>query len=365
MTSTALLQSVAPVFHAREMLRGELARDLTRLEIEEGTDGLKTLAARFVAQGGRRSGPDDSVQYLDGTVFDFGVPLRVSLGPAAESFVVFDGFVSAIEVDFSETQAPEVQVFAEDALMGLRMSRRARTYENVTDSAIAEEIGRLNSLRVVADAPGPTHDIVQQWNVSDLAFLRDRARRIQAELWWADGALHFSARGTREGTRLTLTRGVDLIDVRLRADLAHQRTTVNVSGYDARRREGIDEEAGDDAVRAEAGNAGRTGPAVLAAAFRSRATVRTRDVPLVGAEARSWARAEILRRARSFVTVSGTTSGSAGMVVGSRLTLNQVGAPFEGDDYYVTRVAQTYDLTAGHRTHFDAERPTIGRWEGA
>ena len=35
------------------------------------------------------------------------------------------------------------------------------------------------------------------------------------------------------------------------------------------------------------------------------------------------------------------------MVVGSRLTLERVGAPFEGDGYYVTRVRHTYDLAHG------------------
>ena len=47
------------------------------------------------------------------------------------------------------------------------------------------------------------------------------------------------------------------------------------------------------------------------------------------------------------------------MVVGSRLTLERVGAPFEGDGYYVTRVRHTFDLIRGLRTRFEAERPTL------
>ena len=47
------------------------------------------------------------------------------------------------------------------------------------------------------------------------------------------------------------------------------------------------------------------------------------------------------------------------MVVGSRLQLQRVGPPFEGDGYYVTRVCHTYDLIRGLRTRFDAERSTV------
>ena len=48
------------------------------------------------------------------------------------------------------------------------------------------------------------------------------------------------------------------------------------------------------------------------------------------------------------------------MVVGSRLSLQDVGAPFEGAGYYVTRVNHTVDLVRGLRTYFDAERATVG-----
>ena len=51
----------------------------------------------------------------------------------------------------------------------------------------------------------------------------------------------------------------------------------------------------------------------------------------------------------------------ADMIVGSTLTLERVGAPFEGGGYYVTRVCHTYDLDDGHRTHFEAERATRER----
>src|SRR4029078_13635789 len=96
---------------------------------------------------------------------------------------------------------------------------------------------------VEAEADGPTYDVVQQWNQSDLAFLRERARLLQAELWISGKTLHFKDRAHRAGTAVTLVQGRDLLGLQIRADLAHQRTKVQVSGFDAKRRERIPEEA--------------------------------------------------------------------------------------------------------------------------
>ena len=178
-------------------------------------------------------------------------------------------------------------------------------------------------------------------------------------MWVQGGTLHVAQRTRRDATSVTLVQGNHLLFVQLRADLAHQRTEVRVSGYDARRREAIDERAGEDVVRAET-TGGRNGPTVLREAFGERSARLARETPLNGTEAQAWARAEMLRRARAFVSVSGLTRGTPDLVVGSRVRLERVGGPFEGDGYYVTRARHTYDLRSGHRTEFDAERATIG-----
>jgi phage protein D len=361
MTDTeALLASSAPVFEVDGVVHGELARDLVYLEVEETVDGLKTLRARLLAFGPTVDAAEQAerLQYLDGAVLDFGKPLVVEIGPPAGARTIFRGAISAIDASFEEAQEPEVVVFAEDRLMDMRMARRMRTYEDVTDAEIAEQIASEHGLAAEVDADGPRYDVVQQWNQSDLAFLRDRGRRVQAEVALRSETLHFQQRDRRDGTEITLVRGNHLLSVRLCADLAHQRTAVHVSGYDAQGRESIDEQADEDVVRAEAPT-GRTGPAVLGEAFGPRVSHRVRDVPLNSEEAAEWARAEMLRRSRRFVQVWGTTRGTPEMVVGSRLTLERVGGPFAGGGYYATRVRHTYSLREGHRTCFEAERATV------
>jgi uncharacterized protein len=68
----------------------------------------------------------------------------------------------------------------------------------------------------------------------------------------------------------------------------------------------------------------------------------------------------MLRRARGFVQVTAIARGQTDMIVGSVVTLDRVGPPFDGGGYYVTRVCHTYrPQPPGFRTHFDAERATI------
>lgn len=354
----ALLVSTVPVFEIEGEVKGEMARDILRLEVEESTAGLKTLSLRLLAQGPDKGKAEETLLYLDGSIVDFGKKLKVSIGPDSEARTIFSGLVSAIEAEFEEGREPEVIIFAEDKLMELRMTRRMKTYEQMQDSDIASAIASEHGLTPEVDADGPTYDVVQQWNMSDLAFLRERARMIQAEVWVDDETLHFKSRNKRNATELTLVQGNHLISVRARADLAHQRTKVKLSGYDASERELIEEEAGADAIAAEI-SGGLTGPALLERAFGERVSYRVREAALKSGEAADWARADMLRRARGFVTVTGTTRGSADMVVSSKLTLERTGHPFEGSGYYVTRVLHTYDLQNGFRTHFEAERATL------
>jgi phage protein D len=353
-----LLAIVAPVFTVNGELNRDLARDCVRLEIEEGVEGLRTLKAQFVAVGAGTTGPPDRMLYADGQILDFGKALQVNLGPGPGPPIVFEGVISAIELVFGDSEPPRIVVFAEDALMRLRMTRRMRTYTRVTDADIADELAREHGLQTELTVDGPRYDAVHQANQSDLAFLRERARLIQGELWCTGRTLHFSSRPRRKGTLLTLVQGNELLTARVMADLAHQRDEVVVTGYDASAKDVIDERAGTDTISAEI-TGGRTGPEILKQALGPSRSIRTREVALNAAEASAWAKAEMLRRARGFVTVAGMTRGSPDMVVGSILRIELIGAPFEGDGYYVTRIHHTYDHVHGLRTRFDAERPTV------
>jgi len=348
----------SPVFLVAGEVVGDLARDCMWLDVSEGLGGLRRLEAHFKAAGAGATGPPATVLHLDGSTVDLGSDLRVAIGTPDAQRYVFEGVVSALELMLDDGDTPIAGVLAEDVLMQLRMTRRLRTWTQVSDADLASSIASEHGLQANVEAPGPRYDVVQQLNQSDLAFLRERARLVRAEIWATGRTLHFRTRTARQATALTLVKGAELLSACFTADLSRQRSEVHVTGYDADQKQIVDERAGPDVVRAEAPG-GRTGADLVGRVFGSATTLRVREAALNSEEAGSWARAEMLRRGRAFVTVQGQTNGTADLVVGSGLTLDGVGEPFQGGGYYATHVRHTFDRTHGFRTRFEAERATL------
>ena len=161
---TELAVTTRPVFRIDGQVRGELARDLDSLLVEETTAGLKHMRVRLVAQGPADAGDPlvESQLYLDGALVDFGQRIEVILGSEGETRVVFLGQITAIEAEFGETSEPHVTLFAEDRLLDLRMVRRARSYKDVSDADIAREIAGFHGFQAEGDADGPVHELVHQ-----------------------------------------------------------------------------------------------------------------------------------------------------------------------------------------------------------
>jgi phage protein D len=292
-------------------------------------------------------------------VLDLGTALTVTIGPAAGERKIFRGTVSALEVCFEEGSVPYVSVFAEDTLMRLRMTTRTATYADSSDADVVTAVAAEHGLDAKTDVGGPTYAVIQQWEQSDLAFLRDRAQRINAELWVdSEDVIHLAARERRPGAQLTLVQGNELIGLTARADVAHQRPTVEVRGWDHDAVKAVSHTSDRQVVAAEIAS-GRGGVSIVSNLFNRSSISRSRRDVLDQATADAYADAEMLRRARSFVTVDGTTSGTPDLVPGATLDLRRVGRPFEGGGYHVVHAHHSYDLTVGYRTRFRAERPAI------
>src|SRR6185369_8408878 len=87
----------------------------------------------------------------------------------------------------------------------LRMTRRTRTFTDVSDSDVINQVANEHGLSPNVNASGPTYKVLAQVNQSDLAFLRERARSIDAELWVQGDTLHSQARAERNEGTLEMT----------------------------------------------------------------------------------------------------------------------------------------------------------------
>ena len=329
---------------------------LLSLLVEETTRGLFRCEARFSNWSGGRNDP---YRFFDGETLDFGKRFKVELGHPDQLQTVFDGRIMALEGQYPPSRPPEIVVLAEDRFQDLRMVRHTRTFHDASNADVARQIASNHGLSAEVDVDGPTYNVISQLNQSDLAFLRERAEAVDAELWIDGSTLHFQARSRRNTGSVTLRYGATLRELTVLADLAHQRTSVHVTGWNVGNKEAIDEQADESTLSGELGN-DRGGGTVLAAAIDEREEYVATPVPLAAEEAQMRAKSEYRRRARRFVTGQGVADGEAGLRVGTTVTFEGLGPWFDGD-YYATRVRHVFDLRDGYRTHFDVERPGLGQ----
>lgn len=344
-----------PTIYVDDRKMPALSEGLLTLLVEETTDGLYRCEAAFGNWGTKEN--EVGFLYFDRQLFDFGKPFAVETGEGETAARVFEGRIMGLEAQFPVGRPPELLIMAEDKLQDLRMTRRSRSFEEVSDSDVFEQVARDHGLQSDVDIDGPTHRVLTQVNLSDLAFLRERARAVDAEIWLEDGTVNVKKHDRRDGEEITLTYRMGLKEFSVSADLANQCTGLVVGGWDVSGKEGIEYEAADSVLSGEL-NGGESGSSVLQAAVGERVARVVHLVPENSDEARYLAEAEYRMRARRFITGRGWTDGDGRIRVGVTLSLNGLGDMFDGK-YYVTEVCHTFDGTNGFRTYFRVERPGL------
>jgi phage protein D len=329
-----------------------LTSALMSLLIVDGHDGLARCELAFGNWGGEKDG---GFQHFGRDKLEFGKALRLTLGDGS----LFEGRISAITATFPEGGTAQVGVRAEDRLQDLRMTRRTRTF---ADASLADVLGKIatdHGLQPQVDVSGETYKLLAQVNQSDLAFARDLARREDAQVWVEGAKLVAAQRARRQGETIELGWAGKLREFSVSADLAHQRTKLCASGWNAADKQAARHDADEAAIRAELGG-GESGASILGRAFGERADTLAHGVPSSDAQARALAEASYRHLARRFVVGRGVAETTPGLKVGAKLRITGVGPLFEGD-YTVTDVSIRYDGKAGLRTEFACDRPAIGR----
>ena len=345
-----------PTINVAGQDKPELAEGLLSLLIVENTSGLYRCEATFGNWGTNNN--TIGFLYFDRSLLDFGVTLKVKLG----TDTIFEGRILGLEAHYPEGNAPELSVLAEDRLQDLRMTRRTRTFgvsTHVNDTQIMQQIATDHGLTAKVDVKGPDYKVVAQVNQSDLAFLRERARCIDAEVWVDGNTLNAQSHTGRDGGTLNMTYGRDLRSFSSLADLANQRTGVSVSGWDVAAKQGLKYKATDNIVSGEM-HGDDSGRQILSSVFGEREEAYAHTVPLTREEAQAEAEAFFKMSARRFVIGRGIADANSQLRVGNYVNLLGLGPLFNGK-YYLTEVMHLFDGTHGIRTEFSGERPGLGK----
>ena len=331
-----------------------LAQGLLALRIEETVDGISHCELAVGNWGPVGGAP--GFLYFDRAEVEFGKALVIEVA----GDTVFTGRVTGLEGGFPEGSPPTLTILAEDRLQDLRMTRRTRTFADMTDADVAKQIAGDHGLTPDVRATGPKHRVVAQLNQSDLAFLRDRCRAIDAELWVDDRTLVIRPHADRRtGTPPELGYGNQLREFTVLADLAGQASKVTVAGWDVSGKGAITETASSTAVQPELRGT-EAGATILEKAFKARTATVAHQVPIAGPEAKARAEALYRQRARRFVRGRGLAETSGKVRAGRTVAFTGLGPLFDGE-YFITDIRTIFDPLLGLRTEFGAERPGLGR----
>lgn len=332
-----------------------VAYETLYMEMREQETGMASLELRLVNF-------DTFLGFLGGLVFDnektlkLGAAIKVYAGDRTSPTEIFRGKVTAIEARYPRDGWPELVVLAEDALQGARMQRRTRTWDAGPLSDIVTQIARQLGLTPMPSGLAESVGTEQQFNESDLYFLRRLLARYDADLQVVEDELHAYSRGQAQRNAIQLNMNGKLREVRVLADLAHQVTSVTATGWDYKQGQTI--AVASQAVSFGPGT-GNTGKEWLTDAFMERSEQLGQFSNMNQAEAQARVDAEFVQRMRRFVVAHGVTEGDPQLRVGSWLTLAGLGRRFS-NTYYTTAAVHRFDTENGYETEFTAECAYLG-----
>ena len=349
--SSRPVQDARPVIEIDGESRGALAAGLLEMQIDESCDGMARCELTF----GNWGGPGQpGFQHFGRDLLEFGKTLKILLAGAT----LFEGRISALNAWFPDGGPPLVGVCCEDRLQDLRMTRRTRSFADASLADVLRHVAGDHGLQPQLDLGGETYALLAQVNQSDLAFVRDLARREDAQVWVEGSTLKAAQRSRRPGRTLELAWAGQLREFSVCADLAHQRTRLVGAGWSVGDKQATRHEADEAAIRAEL-DGGASGASTLRRAFDERIDTLAHAVPATDAQARALAEASFRHLARRFVVGRGVAETHPELRVGAKVALRGVGPLFEGD-YTVTDARVRFDARRGLRTEFVCDRPAIG-----
>src|SRR5260221_6977731 len=156
--TTLSIKAARPAIGVDGQVDESLARGLLSLMIVESSAGLYRCEAQFGNWGSK----DRSIGYLyfDRQTLDFGKRFAVKIDRDS----IFEGRIVGLEAVYPAGQPPRLTVLAEDRFQDLRMTRRTRTFENIADSDLIDQIAQDHRLTSDIDVSGPTHALPAQVN---------------------------------------------------------------------------------------------------------------------------------------------------------------------------------------------------------
>jgi phage protein D len=347
--------SAIPTVQIDGQANDKVTAQLLSMDMREHEGGMSSLELRLSNFGTFSNSLADMV-FEDGAIIKLGAAIQIYAGTVNSPTEIFRGKVTALEGRFPSSGPPDLVVLAEDALQAARMSRRTKTWDSTTLSAIATQVASNLGLTPILDGLDTNIGTQQQFNETDLHFLRRLLARYDADLQIVGTELHASPRSQAQRNTVEIELNSQLKEVRVIADLSHQVTKVTATGWDYKQGKAINVTSQTSSLGP---GVGQTGPYWQHTALADRSEHLGRFAALDTADAQALVDAEYAQRSRSFVIAHGVSEGNPNLRVGSYVKLNGLGPRFS-NTYYTNATVHHFDTAGGYETRFCAECAYLG-----
>ena len=324
------------------------------------------------------------LKWSDHKLFRLGNRVHVKLGYVDSLVSMLRGPITTLSPEFLGDGAPTLTVRALDRLTILKGSQPPEnevTYKKKKDWQIAQAVAERYQLRFEHDPAddGPVHELVVQRNVDDLAFLMERAARIDRKVFMktdpktGQDVLYFGKpTDGRDGApartyvlawgNLRNNSGVapSLVEFKPTISNADQVQSVTVRGWDVKNKKPISVTAKPASTPGVSGTGEATGPAAATkvGTADSRKEIVVNAPAATEEEARQLAESLLAERAYKFLTATGKAIGLPDLRPGDNVEIHGVGKRFSGT-YFVTKATHVLNAS-GLLTDFTVRKTYEG-----
>jgi len=118
----------------------------------------------------------------DADLFHEGSSVSIAMGYVDDLQDMIEGEITNISPTFPADGIPTVEISGHTRMHRLQGTNKTRTFQNMTDAQVAQQIAQANGLQSEADDTQVQHEYLIQPNQSDLDFLKHLAARIHYEI---------------------------------------------------------------------------------------------------------------------------------------------------------------------------------------
>lgn len=276
------------------------------------------------------------------------VELRMGYEDAPALELMLIGEITALDPQFPSSGAPTITVRGLDRIHRMRNRPRTRSWEKKTDYEIARAIAEENQMGFDGDETSPQHAVVPQNNLDNIAFLLERAKRINYEVFARNDRLLFRKPRETDDAAIALEWGTSLLSFTPSLTLSRQISKVTVRFWDAKEGKLV-EKTVDRSKLADITDKGKNAGQVLEEALgESKEEIITREAITSEEDAQKLAESVLKRSSYAFVTGTAQTVGTPALRAGTTVELRKLGRRFDGK-YYVTESTHKLD-GSGYQT---------------